>query len=583
MTPALHADLREFRYLGATFPTLSNVKLTVDRQEFVLLVGPAGSGKTTLCFCLAGIIPKMVHGVFDGNVEVGGQDLAALPLPRVSPLLGIVMQSPENQLFNVTVKEDVAFGPENLGLPGEEVAARVSRSLEFTGAAHLAGRFSHLLSGGESQRVVLSAVLALDAGVYIFDRPAAELDPAGRRALYERIFRLNRQSGKTVILVEDRLGEVAAFATRIILLDGGRIIRDMPPREFFRDALAARYGIRVPDCVALYHELDAAGIRLDHLPLTIDEAETEIQPLLIGMTPRARGSDSPAASIREVGEPAVDVRGVAHRYALGVEALRGVDLLVGRDEFVAIVGENGAGKTTLARHLVGLLRPTRGSVRILGRDITKLAVDEIGLWVGFLFQDPDYQIFNDSCLAEVAYGLRLRRLADSEVHTRATAALTRVGLADLAAAHPYTISRGQRQRLAMACVLAMRPPIVVVDEPTTGLDYGESLTMMELLEEYRQQGGTVIIITHDIDLALHFAQRIVVMQEGQVHADLPVERIYAEIDALHDSSVVPPDLAVVVRRLGLPPHLRTVSQVAAAVRDAVGQRHGGSAGSRQAH
>lgn len=572
MAAILEAFIDSFFYPGTKMPALSQIHLTIEQGDFVIITGPAGCGKTTLCYSLAGVIPKSVTGVFHGTVKVADRDLAGMPLPQIGPLVGLVIQSPENQLFNVTVAEDVAFGPENLKFPADEVRARVKQALDFTGSAHLADRFSHLLSGGQSQRVVLSSVLALGAEVYVFDQPAAELDPAGRRAIYENIHRLNRDEGKTIILVEDRLNEVAHFATRIVLMDRGKIIREQPPREFFADPVVEEHGLRIPDSVRIYHLLRNRGISLDRLPLTVDEAVATVTPLLRSVRPHAVRLDDLAfseskqdASGQPEGVPRVQVEGLVHRYATGVMALKGVNLTVMAGEFLAIVGENGAGKTTLAKHLVGLLRPTEGSVRILGHDISGLPVDKISRWVGYLFQDPDFQIFNNSCLEEVAYGLKLRKLSPQQVREQAETALDLLDLADHCDEHPYTLSRGQRQRLAVASVIAMNPPVMVVDEPSSGLDYRQTLAMMQLLQEFRQKGGAVIIITHDMDMAVRFADRIVVMADGNIVHDLPTADIIGRLGELEQSAIILPDAAMIGEKLGLPAALWHTSGISEAV------------------
>jgi energy-coupling factor transport system ATP-binding protein len=584
-SPVLHAVIREFRYPGSAAPALSGIELAIAPGEFVLITGPAGAGKTTLCFALTGVIPKSVSGRFDGEVRAAGANLADRPLPRVGPLLGLVMQIPENQLFNLTVAEDVAFGPENLQLPEAEVRARVRRGLEFTGTAHLAQRFSHTLSGGQAQRVVLSSVLAMDPGVYIFDQPAAELDPAGRRRIYENIARLNREAGKTIVLVEDRLADVIAYATRVVLMDGGRIVRDAPPAEFFADREPQARGVRLPAAVELYHALHDVGVTLPAVPLTGDHLVAAVRAAVPPGTAAARASVPPGTAAppapaappqaeappAPAGEPVIEVQDLHYRYPTGVEALAGVSLRVGAGEFVALVGENGAGKTTLAKHLIGLLRPASGAVRVMGADLRRQPVHEIARRVGFLFQDPDLQTFNNSCLEEVAYGLKLRRLPAAEVQARARAALEEVGLAEHAEAHPYTLSRGQRQRLAVAAVLALRPPVLVVDEPSTGLDYRETLAMMSLLEGYRRAGGTLLIITHDMEIAAGFAHRIVVIAHGRLLHDVPAAEAAAHFGGLQEAALFLPELAGIARQLGLPPGVRDARAAALALAGGAGK------------
>lgn len=574
MPVAIRAVIQNFRYRASTVPALADIDLTVEQGEFVIVTGRAGSGKTTLCYCLSGAIPKSVNGEFEGRVEVLGKDLSSASLPELSSILTLVIQSPENQLFNIMVNEDVAFGPENLNLPPEEVRDRIRRSLEFTGTSHLANRFSHLLSGGESQRVVVASSLALEPEVYVLDQPAAELDPDGRRSIYQNIYRLSRDAGKTIVLVEDRLRDVVSYADRILLLDHGRIVHDSPPKQFFSEAGMADYGVRIPDSIQLYHRLVEGGIELNEVPLSVSEVVEQIRE---AVPPRAlsRLNSPPISSKREElssahSRAAIEFSDVSYHYPFGVEALSDISLTVPEAEFVAIVGPNGAGKTTLAKHIVGLLRPSKGRVHILGAEIRPMPVHRISERVGFLFQDPDYQTFNNSCLEEVSYGLKRRGLPEDRIRDRAVAALDRLGLTEHLDDHPYTLSRGQRQRLAVASVLASEPPILVVDEPATALDYHETVAMMELLEEYVREGRTVVIITHDMEMAIQYARRVIVMSRGRTVHDLPAIEAPEHMDDLGKFAVLLPDIAAIVRELNLHNAFHSPAQLARAILHAHG-------------
>jgi energy-coupling factor transport system ATP-binding protein len=568
----LRASIRECTYPGALSPALAGIDLELSEGDFVVVVGPAAAGKTTFCHCLTGAIPKMVNARFDGEVEIAGQNLADLPLPRVSPLAGMVLQSPRNQLFSISVAEDVAFGPENLGLPAEEVRRRMTASMEFTSVQRLAERFSHLLSGGESQRVVLSAVLALDAGIFIFDQPAGELDPVGRRQVYANIRRLNQEAGKTVVLVEDRLEEVLAYATRVLLLESGRLVMDAEPRDFVASDDLAAHGVRPPAPAAVHREMRARGRDLGACPLSVEELIAAVGPTPAPRrrSPPGAAGEAPSPGSTAAPAAAVEVTDVRFRYPTGEDALSGVSLAVRRGQAVAVVGQNGAGKTTLAKHLIGLLKPMHGSVRVLGHDLARVPVHTVSQWVGFVFQDPDYQIFNDTCLDEVAYGALLRKIPREQARERARRALERVGLRGVEDLHPYVLSRGQRQMLAVASILAMAPPILVVDEPTTGLDHRETLAMVEVLRDYQAQGGTLLVITHDISVATSLCQRIVAMDGGRAVLDIPIAGVSEHLEELASCGVLLPDLQVIVHELGLPGSVRTAAEAAEVILERTG-------------
>src|SRR2546425_4578120 len=284
----VRAQIKSARYYAAPDVALRDVELSIVPGEFVVITGPAASGKSTLCYCLTGVIPHSISADLEGDVVVAGRRLRDLRLPEVAPLLGFVMQAPENQLFNLSVREDVSFGPENLCLPIDDIQRRVIASLGFTGMSEYLERGSDQLSGGEAQRVVLSCLLALDAPLLVLDQPAAELDPEGRRQVYQNLHRLNRE-GKTIVVVEDRLGDVAGFASRIILMQKGQVVRDEPIRAFFSRSDLDSFGIRIPDTVLLHHYLQGRGVNSRIVPLTVqegvDDLALELLPGRSGETP----------------------------------------------------------------------------------------------------------------------------------------------------------------------------------------------------------------------------------------------------------------------------------------------------------
>lgn len=557
----LHAEIKSARYYAAPDLALRDIQLSIVPGEFVVVTGPAASGKSTLCYCLTGVIPHSISADLEGEVIVAGRRLRDLRLPEVAPLLGFVMQAPENQLFSLSVAEDVSFGPENLGLPIDDIQRRVIASLAFTGMTEYVARASDQLSGGEAQRAVLSCLLALEAPLLVLDQPAAELDPEGRRQVYENLHRLN-QAGKTIVVVEDRLGDVAGFANRIILMEGGTVVRDEPIRQFFARSDLDRFGIRIPDTVLLHHYLKERGVNSRLVPLTVQEV---VEGLALGAPATLPTGSVPAAVPSPAASPLIAVSHLSYTYANGTRALDDVDLACGPGEFLAIIGENGAGKTTLAKHLIGLLPPPPGTVTVAGSDVSKLTVAQASRLVGYLFQDPDYQIFNGSVFDEVAFGLRARKLPPADVEEKVMAALRRLKLDHLRKEHPYTLSRGQRQRLALASTWVLQPPILLVDEPSTGLDYREAADLMSLLEEFRAGGGTVVIITHDLELVFEYALRVVVMRKGAVRLDLPTARVQERFDEVSAAGVHLPQFMHLVAALALPPGTNGVPALGDAV------------------
>jgi energy-coupling factor transport system ATP-binding protein len=528
---ALEASIDEFRYPRGTRPAIRGIDVKLRRHDFVAVVGPAGAGKTTLCYCLAGAIPHFVRGAYLGCVTVGGQDLARLRLPEIAPLVGFVQQRPENQLFNLTVEEDVAFGPENLCLDSREIQDQMDESLAFVGMQGFARRAPDTLSGGEAQRAVLGSILAMGPDLLVLDQPAAELDPLGRAQVYANLCRLNQESGKTIVLVEDRLEDVLPFLTRVLLMLDGQVVKDAPPDAFFAHAALSSYGIRVPDSESLRH------------PQLRRPSEGDRGPNAARSEASLRGTSNHASvSEEDVHEPSgtyvVETRDLGFRYpTVDSWALNGVSLGFRRGEFAAIIGGNGAGKTTLAKQLAGLLKPSKGRVLVDGRDISRASAANVSSTVGYLFQDPDYQLFCNSVFDEAGFSLRIKKMPPRLIAELVDATLQRLGLFSVREHHPYTLSRSQRQRLALASILVRDPTVLVVDEPSTGLDYRGTIEMMELLAEFPGKGRAVIMITHDMEMILRYTQRSVVMSGGRVELDTATKELFWHSETLARASI----------------------------------------------
>jgi len=475
--------------------------------------------------------------------------------------VGLVFQDPESQLFSMTVEDEVAFGPESLGLPVDEIEERLRWALDVVGLADLRERSPAHLSGGQQRRLAIAAVLAMRPSILVLDEPTAGLDPLGRREVLRVVAELRRQ-GATVIMATQDADAVAELADRVIVLEAGRIALEGTPQEVFAHVERLHtLGVDVPQMAELSHRL---GI---HPPcLTVEQAARALTQHAVHNTQHAVRNTQYATDelrtahfIPTANHNQVVFHDVWFRYETGVQALAGIDLELHAGEYVALIGANGSGKTTLAKHVNGLLRPQRGEVSVLGRDVRETSTGELARHVGYVFQNPDHQIFAPSVREELAFGPRNLGLAPAEVDTRVEAALAAFNLAPLADVPPAALGYGQRRLVTLAAVHAMQPEVLILDEPTVGLDRRLTLRLLDWVTELRATGTTVVFITHDMRLVPH-AARCVVMSHGQVLLDASTVETFAQPEVLRQAGIVPPPIVELSRRLGLPGTPLTVDE-----------------------
>lgn len=554
-----------FTYEGQPRPALAGISLAVAQGEWLALLGPSGAGKSTLCRTLNGIIPHLQRGRLSGGVRVLGRDTRQARVPELARHVGLVFQDFESQLFATSVELEAAFAPENFGLPPVEIHARVRDALAAVSLDGMERRAPAGLSGGQKQRLAIAAVLAGAPEVLVLDEATTDLDPVGKREVMEVLHTLGSRRGaapSTVILATTD-AEEALLAPRALVLDNGKVIADTSWERLLADpAELESRGVRPPDLPALF-----AALSLPERPATVGEAAHLLERY--GLRPdQHRWQDtSSSEGASPSGEPVIVVRGLGHTYPDGTRALSRVDLELRRGEFVAILGANGSGKTTLAKHLNRLLEPTEGEVEVAGRPTRAWPRRDLARQVGYVFQNPDHQIFADTIAEEVAFGPRNFGLPAQEVSARVREALEAVGLSGRAEEDPFSLTKGERQRVAVASMLAARPEVMVFDEPTTGLDYRESRGMMELIAALHAQGRTVVIITHTMWLVAEYAQRAVLMREGRVITDAPVRALLGRPQALASASLVAPAISQLGAALGSP--FRTVSEAVRVLRRAL--------------
>ncbi len=534
-----------FRYKKAAKPVFDGFGLDVAPGERAAVLGPSEAGKSTLALCLHGLIPRMIKGEFRGRVAVAGQDTRQARPRQLAGRVATLFQDFEAQIFCTRVDQEVAFGPENLGLNREELRPRVGRALSLVGLTGLEARDPFTLSGGQKQLLALASVLALEPRLLVLDEPTTDLDPWRVQGLLATLDRLGQGQGLTLML----LGEdprLAAPASRLVLLHQGQVAADGPPARVLRDVATFRHlGLSPPELPTLFHDLGQTV-----LPLTLEEALDQARGLGWGEKLGEGGQESPPPAPSPEpppptpyqGQDLLALEGVTFSYPGGPPVFQDFSLSLRQGELTAILGPNGSGKTTLLKLFRGSLKPQQGELWV--------APGAQPLRIGFVFQNPDYQLFAEQVWEEVAFGPRQLGLDHREVQERVTTALAKVNLLNRAQEDPFSLTKGRRQQLAVASVLALAPQVIILDEPTTGLDHQEQRDLLDLIRSLHRQGHTIVMVTHSMWAAATYAQRLVVLKEGEVVLDGPTREVLAQEEALAACHLKPPAVVQLSRRLG---------------------------------
>ncbi|MDP1876442.1 MAG: ATP-binding cassette domain-containing protein [Actinomycetota bacterium] len=523
-------------YPGAAEPVLRDVSLVIPEGELVLVVGRTGSGKTTFLRAINGVVPHFTGGRMAGRIVVGGRDTATHPPRDLADLVGVVPQDPMSSFVTDMVEDELAYGMECLGLAPDVMRRRVEETLDLLGLADLRQRPLMSLSGGQRQRVAIGAVLTAHPRVLVLDEPTSALDPGSAEEVLAAVHRLVHDLGVTVVMAEHRLERVVQYADRVIIVPGhGQPLLYGSPPELMRTAPIA------PPVVELGR---LAGWH--PLPLTVRDARRAAGPLrdlLVGHTPHLRAV--PAAS---------DALATMHRLVVRygpVPALRGVDLSLPPGQVVALMGRNGAGKSTLLNALVGIGPVAQGAVTVGGRDPRALPGSELLGFVGLVPQEPGDLLECTTVADECRAADRDARCAPGT--TRALVALMAPEIED--GQHPRDLSEGQRLLLVLCVVLSARPPVLLLDEPTRGLDYPTKARLARILADLAEAGHAILLATHDVELVAEVADRVVILADGEVVADGPTT------DVVTSSPMFAPQVAKILS----PQTWLTVDQVAAAL------------------
>ena len=531
---------------------LSGVTLSIRKGSFTAVLGANGSGKSTLAKHInALLLPS------EGAVYIDGQDTAKEPfLWKIRQKAGMVFQNPDNQIIASSVEEDVGFGPENTGTPREVIWERVEEALRRVGMLSFRKMSPNRLSGGQKQRVAIAGIVAMRPQVIVLDEPTAMLDPGGRAEVLSVLKELNRREGVTVVLITHYMEEVVEADEIFVMKNGKLILQGTPSEVFAKSEELERMHLDVPPSTLLADRLRQAGAPIREGILTERELADEIFAKAVSKTAPGTSECAPPEE-KDKGEPLLTLEGVSLTYdkdtGFARPALSGIDLSIYPGEFIAVIGHTGSGKSTLIQLLDGLLAPTEGTVRFRGEDIHGKDYDLRALRtkVGLVFQYPENQLFEEDLIKDVSFGPRNQGLPEEEVRARAVEALESVGIRkELFEVSPFELSGGQKRRVAIAGVLAMKPQVLILDEPTAGLDpKGRERILGLAASLHREKGITVILVTHSMEDAARFAERLIVLADGTVRYDAPPKEVFLHVGELKEMGLNVPQVTLLMRDL----------------------------------
>jgi energy-coupling factor transporter ATP-binding protein EcfA2 len=543
-------------------PALVNVNLSIRRGEVVVVTGPSGAGKTTLCRCLNGLIPHFFRGELVGDVNVAGMSVRENDIPFLAAKVGLLFDDPSNQLFNSTVEEELAFGPENYAVPVAEIKQRIDEGLKFARLEGSRYKNPHALSGGQQQACALAAIYTMRPEVFVLDEPTANLDPFGAQLIFQRLSDLIASDSRTFVIVEHNLEAVLPYAGRLVVMDRGRIVADGTPSEVLKQVdLMEGIDLQVPHATQLSYELQKRGHNWRSIPFTTEDGVAMLNDILpelsIRKVNRTIGQDSGGS------EHIIEVQDVSYTYPDGTRALNHVSLGIAKGGYVGFIGRNGSGKTTLVKMFNGLLRPTSGRILVEGKDAGIASIPELARMVGYNFQNPDDQIFAKTVREELEFAPRNLGLQPDEIATSVERVAKDLELSEYLDVNPFSLSQGLRRRVAFGSVLTLDPAVLVVDEPTTGQDYARAKVVMELCRKLNERGKTIVIISHNMDLIAEYCDYIFVMKDGSLLTEGRPRDVFSRPEVLLETSIVPPQVTRIFQQAGngsLPKDVLTVKE-----------------------
>ena len=546
-----------FKYNGAKKNALEKISLEIEKGGFVGIIGESGAGKTTLCNCINGLIPHHYTGDFYGSVKVDGTDTFEIDAGKLALKVGSVFQDIESQITGYFVEDEILFGLENFGIAADEIESRITSALETMGISELRHKEISSLSGGQKQKVVIAAILALEPDILVLDEPTGELDPASSVQIFEMLKKLNEEKGITIVVAEQKIMLLCEFVKKLIVLEHGTCVHYGEIRSTLtHQREMEEAGINCPRVLTLTGKmvdqgLAPAGMKAeDRICLNAEEAAEFVKKVLPASLPRgtvSSGTDCPVKPDNDNTDVVLEFSHVGFSYNETAN-VRDLNVKVRKGDFISIIGSNGAGKSTFSKLTNGLLKPSVGDVLVVGKNTKQQKVSALAKHIGFLFQNPDRQICCSTVREEIAFSLRNNGIAQEEIKTRVEKTLNEFGFDG--DTEPFNMSRGQRQRLCLACLIALNPEILILDEPTTGLDYRECMEAMEKIRALNESGTTVIMVCHDMEVVLDFAKTIIVMNRGEILGQGETREVLSNRDLLQRARLLPPQIAQVAMLLG---------------------------------
>ncbi|MCG7344295.1 energy-coupling factor transporter ATPase [Sporosarcina sp. ACRSL] len=537
----LRLENLKYKYPASSRFALNDISFTVEKGEFVGIVGMNTAGKTTLCYALSGLVPHFFKGAYGGDVYIGDMDVLTHEISEITANVGLVFENPFSQMTGAkfTVYDEIAFGLENQGIPRDVMHERIRESMRLLDIEELQEKNPFSLSGGQMQRVAIASVIAMKPDVLILDEPTSQLDPEGTEEVFHVIEKL-AQEGMTIIMAEQKMEKLAEYADRILLMHNGKLIEDGTPEEIFSRDDLNDFGVEPPVYAKIARTLgmrdDATGlypISLTQMPANLD----------IQFAPEVE------SRLKEKDTAELIVRNLHFGYEKGQDVINGLNVSL-QGEPIAIIGQNGAGKTTFVKLLKALLKPDAGEIELDGTLISKTTAAALASRIGLIFQNPNDQIFKNTVIDEVMFGPLNIGQSKEEALANANKMLTLVGLLEKADENPYDLSLAERKMVAMASILAMNTDVVIFDEPTIGQDSRGKAKVKEIIDLLYEQGKLVICILHDMDFVAETFGRTIIFSNGKMLFDGLTRTAFAQEEALRIARVEQPHITKLVRSLG---------------------------------
>ena len=562
---------------------LKDVSLSIESGEFVGIIGPSGSGKTTLASLFSGAIPHHYSGELLGSVKIAGQDTKNLALTNIACLIGSVIQDIDAQMVAANVEDEILFGLENFGVAHSEIPSRIDEALQIVGISDLRNRDLDTLSGGQKQKVAIAAILALKPKVMVLDEPTCALDPVSSKMIFSILKDLNKNFGITVVVIEQKVALLSEYCKRLVVLSNGTLSLDLPVSQALKNMdLLYSIGINYPRTTHLVNDLQRENIcSKSDLPVSVEDTVNTVVNTINSRKSLTSNSNSHGDSHGEFDNsecdsnksavagdfsnelqvsnqssaqnqskntsPCLSLKNVSFSYPSGVSALKNVSFEAYAGELVTLVGRNGAGKTTVTKLINGLLKASSGNIFIDGKDTSNMKISQIAHYVSTLFQNPDRQLCKDTVLEEVAFSCILLGESVKDANDHAMQMIEKLNLNPKAS--PFMLSRGQRQMVALAATVVTKPKILVLDEPTCGLDYMECLRIMQVVEDLRDHGCCVIMVCHDMEVVLDFATRLIVVNDGKILEDGSISCVFENNAICKEAALCAPLLCAVSQGL----------------------------------